>query len=133
MEVSYAWFCVCIRSTVHGHYCSVVLYYSSQDQRTALHYASNGGHHDTVRVLLERGADSNTRTKVSRVYIYFMYYNYGIFVYAYLFIVLDHVFHDFPLMAFTVHMHMYGHRITVSCSLLPSLSLILCGNCIVDM
>ena len=32
---------------------------------TALHYASGGGHHDTVRVLLERGADPNTHDKVS--------------------------------------------------------------------
>ena len=40
---------------------------SSQDQKTALHYASGGGHHDTVRVLLERGADPNTHTKVSGV------------------------------------------------------------------
>ena len=39
--------------------------YSSQSQRNALHYASEGGHHDTVRVLLERGADPNTRDKVS--------------------------------------------------------------------
>ena len=44
-----------------------VLYYSSQGQKTALHYASRGGHHDTVRVLLERGADPNTRDKVSGV------------------------------------------------------------------
>ena len=43
----------------------MVLHYSSQSQRTALHYASEGGHHDTVRVLLERGADPNTRDKVS--------------------------------------------------------------------
>ena len=43
------------------------LYYSSQYQRTALHYASEGGHHDTVRVLLERGADPSTRDKVSGV------------------------------------------------------------------
>ena len=45
----------------------VTLLYSSQDQRTALHYANEGGHHDTVRVLLERGADPNTRDKVSGV------------------------------------------------------------------
>jgi ankyrin repeat protein len=32
-------------------------------QRTALHYGSAGGHHDNVRVLLERGADPNTRDK----------------------------------------------------------------------
>ena len=41
--------------------------YSSQDQMTALHYASKGGHHDTVRELLERGADPNTHDKVSGV------------------------------------------------------------------
>ena len=53
------------RSTVHVHCGSLVLYYSSQYQRTAFHYASAGGHHDTVRVLLERGADPNTNDKVS--------------------------------------------------------------------
>ena len=44
-----------------------VLYYSSQNQKTALHYASEGCHHDTVRVLLEKGADPNTRDRVSGV------------------------------------------------------------------
>ena len=42
-------------------------YYSSQYQRTALHYASEGGHHDTVRVLLESGTDPNMYDKVSGV------------------------------------------------------------------
>ena len=37
----------------------------TQYQRTALHYASKGGHHDTVTVLLERGADPNTHDEVS--------------------------------------------------------------------
>ena len=36
----------------------------------ALHYASDGGYHDTVRVLLERGADPNLRDKVSGVHVY---------------------------------------------------------------
>ena len=63
---TYAWLCM------HQLYnscslCSLVLYYSPQDQKTALHYASEGSHHDTVRVLLERGADPNTRDKVSDV------------------------------------------------------------------
>ena len=44
-----------------------LLYYSSQYQSTALHFASKGGHHETVRVLLERGADSNSRNEVSGV------------------------------------------------------------------
>ena len=44
-----------------------VHWYSSQYQRTVLHYASEGGYHDSVRVLLERGADPNTRDKVSGV------------------------------------------------------------------
>ena len=57
--------CVCIRSTCTT--CSLVLYYSSQDWRTALHCASEGGHHDTVRVLFERGADPNTYDWVSGV------------------------------------------------------------------
>ena len=46
-----------------------ILYYLSQSKRTALHYASGGGHHDTVRVLLERGADPNTHDKVSGVWL----------------------------------------------------------------
>ena len=47
---------------------SVCMYlYSSQYQRTALHYASEGGHHETVRVLLVRGADPNTKDWVSLV------------------------------------------------------------------
>ena len=58
---------ICIRSTVRAHVCSLVLYYSSQDQKTALHYASRGGHHDTVRVLLERRADLNACDLVSGV------------------------------------------------------------------
>ena len=38
-----------------------------QYQQTVLHYASKGGHHDTVRVLLDKGADPNTREWVSGV------------------------------------------------------------------
>ena len=34
---------------------------------TALHYASKGGHHDTVKMLLTREADPNTRDDVSGV------------------------------------------------------------------
>ena len=48
---------------------SIVYCYSSQYQRTALHYASEGGHHDTVRVLLERGADPNTCDWVSGIHV----------------------------------------------------------------
>ena len=44
-----------------------LLYYSSQDQWTALHCASKGGHDDTVRLLLDRGGDPNTRDVVSGV------------------------------------------------------------------
>ena len=51
----------------HGHCtCS---YYSSQYQKTALHYASKGGHHDTVRVLLQSRAHPNVRDHVS-IYVY---------------------------------------------------------------
>ena len=43
------------------------LYYLSQNQKTAFHYASEGGHHDTVRVLVEREAGPNTHDEVSSV------------------------------------------------------------------
>ena len=36
--------------------------------RNALHFASGGGHHDIVRVLLERGVDPNTHDKVLIMY-----------------------------------------------------------------
>ena len=42
-----------------------LLYYSLQHKQTALHYGSEGGHHETARLLLERGANPNTRDKVS--------------------------------------------------------------------
>ena len=59
---------VYIRFRVHGHNCSLIFYYSPQPyQKTALHCASECGHHDTVRVLLERGADPNTHDEVSGV------------------------------------------------------------------
>ena len=55
-------------------WCSLVLYYSSQYQKkTALHYASEGGHHNTVKVLLERGADPNQSDMVSGVYMYIIH------------------------------------------------------------
>ena len=58
-----------------------MLLYSSQYQQTALHYASWGCHHDTVRVLLERGADPNARDKVSGVYIdHVRTYDYVVFI-----------------------------------------------------
>ena len=44
-------------------------HFSAQNQKTALHYASEGGHSDTVRVLLEGGADPVACDKVSSVYI----------------------------------------------------------------
>ena len=43
--------------------------FAQYQRRTALHFASEGGHHDTVRVLLKGGADSNTRDEVSGMYI----------------------------------------------------------------
>ena len=58
---------LCIYASALQYMFIDVHWYSSQDQRTALHYASESGHHDTVRVLLERGADSNTRDKVCSV------------------------------------------------------------------
>ena len=42
-----------------------VLYYWPQDQRTALHHASECGHHHIVERLLREGADPNARDKVS--------------------------------------------------------------------
>ena len=56
----------------HTHILWMMLIYStwlllSQKKQTALHYASEGGHHDTVRVLLERDADPNVHNKVSSV------------------------------------------------------------------
>ena len=56
-------------SCPHYMFIDVHTYSGSQDKLTALHYASEGGHHDTVRVLLERGADPNMCDKVSSVYI----------------------------------------------------------------
>ena len=63
---------LCIASGLRFRYSAhamLVLYYSSQNLKmTALHYASEGGHHDTVGMLLERGADLNTCDWVSGVY-----------------------------------------------------------------
>ena len=39
--------------------------FTTQDQKTALHYASEDGHHETVQLLLEKGADPNLQDKVS--------------------------------------------------------------------
>ena len=62
-------------------------YYSSQYQRTALNYASEAGHHDTVRVLIERGADpmANPHDWVSGEYVSYMghiLYYYVVFVFS---------------------------------------------------
>ena len=38
---------------------------TTQDQKTALHCASEEGHHETVQLLLEKGADPNVQNKVS--------------------------------------------------------------------
>ena len=37
---------------------------TTQWRRTALHYASEGGHHETVQLLLEKGADPNVQDMV---------------------------------------------------------------------
>ena len=36
----------------------------SQDDETALHFASECGHYEAVKLLLERGADPTSRTMV---------------------------------------------------------------------
>ena len=38
---------------------------TTQFQKTALHHASDKGHHDTVQLLLEKGADPNVQDNVS--------------------------------------------------------------------
>ena len=38
---------------------------TTQDQKTALHYASDKGHRETVQLLLEKGADPNVQDNVS--------------------------------------------------------------------
>ena len=43
--------------------------YLSQNQQTALHMAIKRGHHETVQLLLERGADPNRQDGVRVVYI----------------------------------------------------------------
>ena len=46
-----------------------LLQYLLQYLQTALHMASENGHNETVRLLLERGADPNRTDVVSVVYI----------------------------------------------------------------
>ena len=43
----------------------LLLHYLPQHRCTALHYASEGGYNDTVRELLQGGADPNVLDKVS--------------------------------------------------------------------
>ena len=43
--------------------------YLSQSERTALHWASQRGHHETVSLLLEANADIDRLDKVKVVYI----------------------------------------------------------------
>ena len=38
---------------------------TTQYNQTALHYASEEGHHETVHLLLEKGVDPNVQDKVS--------------------------------------------------------------------
>ena len=49
----------------NGMYTAVYTCSTTQCQVTALHCASKGGHHDTVQLLLEKGADPNTQDKVN--------------------------------------------------------------------
>ena len=51
---------------------------TKQDQKTALHLASERGHHETVQLLLEKGADPNVQDVVSvllksSLYLYLQY------------------------------------------------------------
>jgi len=45
-----------------------LFWYLSQFQQTALHRASEGGHHETVQLLLERGADPDRQVRMRGVY-----------------------------------------------------------------
>ena len=45
---------------IHGEPCSTFLVYSSH-QKTPLHRAAHGGHVDTVRYLVDKGADPNIK------------------------------------------------------------------------
>ena len=46
---------------IHGEPCSTCFFIYSQHQRTPLHWAAEGGHVDTVRMLNDKGADTNIK------------------------------------------------------------------------
>ena len=57
-------------------------------QETALHYASRRGDHETVQLLLEKGADPNVQDKVSvllksSLYLYLQYIPQHVIVHVY--------------------------------------------------
>ena len=49
----------------NGMYNVVYTCSTTQDQKTALHYVSEKGHHETVQLLLEKGADPDAQDMVS--------------------------------------------------------------------
>ena len=61
---------------------------TTQYQMTALHYASEKGHHETVQLLLEKGADPNLQNEVSvllksSLYLYLQYIPQHVIVHVY--------------------------------------------------
>ena len=53
------------KNIYNGMYNIIYTCFTTQYQKTALHYASEDGHHETVQLLLEKGADPNSQDMVS--------------------------------------------------------------------
>ena len=61
--------CACAVHVGYTHVLVLMASYSTQNQQTALHMAIRRSHHETVQLLLERGADPNRQDRVRVVYI----------------------------------------------------------------